>query len=143
MTPEKIVRNFNRCSDWEERYLYLIELGECLPSYPNSKMITQHLIEGCQSKVWLDLGYDPESRELTFLATSDAAIVKGLLALLRIPYHGKSPQEVLHFDTQAWFEVLELRSHLTPGRSQGLEAIMKKVQTTARSQLAGFPPPLI
>lgn len=140
MTPEKIVRNFNRCSDWEQRYLYLIELGECLPSYPNSKMIAQHLIEGCQSKVWLDLGYDPESGKLTFLATSDAAIVKGLLALLRIAYHRKMPQEVLLFDTQTWFEELELRSHLTVGRTQGLEAIVKKIQITARSQLVSLNP---
>ncbi|MDO6500451.1 SufE family protein [Photobacterium sanguinicancri] len=129
MTPEKIVGNFNRCCDWEERYLYLIELGERLPSYPDSKMTAKHLIKGCQSKVWLDLRYDSESGVLNFLATSDAAIVRGLLALLRIAYHGKLPHEVLLFDIQAWFEALDLKSHLTPGRTQGLEAIVKQVQT--------------
>ncbi|MGR5151892.1 SufE family protein [Photobacterium swingsii] len=127
MTPEKLVNNFNRCCDWEERYLYLIELGERLPNYPDAKMTAKYIVKGCQSKVWLDLSCDIESGTLIFLATSDAAIVKGLLALLRVAYHGKQPHEVRLFDIQAWFEALELKSHLTPGRTQGLDAIVKQV----------------
>lgn len=136
MTPEKMVGNFNRCSNWEERYLYLIELGERLPHYPDDQMMVQNLVKGCQSKVWLTLHYQLESKSLRFLATSDAAIVKGLLALLRIAYDEKSPQEVLLFDIHSWFEELELREHLTPSRTQGLDAIVKEVQTNARQQLS-------
>ncbi|NOH60944.1 SufE family protein [Vibrio sp. RE88] len=130
MTPEKLVKNFNRCADWEERYLYLIELGERLPQYPTSKQTDEYLVAGCQSKVWLYLTYLPESDKLNFAATSDAAIVKGLLALLSVAYHQKSPVEVKHFDVNAWFEQLELKTHLTPGRTQGLDAIVKTVSDT-------------
>lgn len=135
MTPNKISRNFSRCSDWEERYLYLIELGEKLPNYPNSKVNDDYLIAGCQSRVWLGFDYDNVSQTFMFSALSDAAIVKGLLALLRIAYHGKTVEQVLNYDIRAWFQSLDLESHLTPGRAQGLDAIIEKIQETARCTL--------
>ncbi|MDN3616427.1 SufE family protein [Vibrio gallaecicus] len=132
MTPDKIVRNFARCSDWEERYLYLIELGEKLPKYPNSKVNDEYLIAGCQSRVWLDFSYDQASQTFMFSALSDAAIVKGLLALLRVVYHDQTAVDVLNYDIRAWFESIDLKSHLTPGRTQGLDAIIEEIQNTAR-----------
>ena len=133
MTPENLVKNFNRCADWEERYLYLIELGERLPQYPTSKQTDEYLVAGCQSKVWLDLTYLPESDKLNLAATSDAAIVKGLLALLSVAYNEMSPVEIVNFDMEAWFEQLQLKTHLTPTRAQGLEAVVKQAKADARS----------
>ncbi|MEF1172279.1 SufE family protein [Vibrio sinaloensis] len=60
MTPEKILRNFSRCADWEERYLYLIELGERLPAYPLDKQQDDYLVAGCQSQVWGDMQYSKQ-----------------------------------------------------------------------------------
>ncbi|WED23973.1 cysteine desulfuration protein SufE [Vibrio sp. JC009] len=129
MTPEKLLKNFCRCSDWEERYLYLIELGEKLPEFPAEKRSDAYLAKGCQSQVWLDVTQDSNSGRIEFQATSDAAIVQGLLALLRVAYQDRTPEEIQAFDIEAWFEALQLKDHLTPTRTQGLEAIVSTVRT--------------
>lgn len=128
MTPEKVLRNFNRCKDWEERYLYLIELGERLKPYPPSKLNDRHIVQGCQSQVWVDFKVDNEG-VVTITATSDSAIVKGLLSLVCIAFSGKHLDEIASFDVIQWFDELNLKSHLTPGRTQGLEAIIRTVKT--------------
>jgi len=131
MTPEKLVHNFNRCMDWEERYLYLIELGEKLPIYPSDKQTTQYLVHGCQSKVWLYMDNNDVTGLIKFHACSDAAIVQGLLALLSVAYHACRPDEVLTFDIESWFDALELKNHLTPSRAQGLDAIVNRIRQQA------------
>ncbi len=129
MTPEKVVKNFARCSDWEERYLYLIELGEQLPNFPQEQMTEQFLLPGCQSRVWLVQRYQDD--QLNIRATSDAALVKGLLKLVLIAYDGKSKNQVCDFDIEAWFKQLELSSHLSPSRTQGLEAMVRAITAFA------------
>lgn len=130
VTPEKILKNFNRCADWEERYLYLIELGERLPLYPSDKQTDEYLISGCQSRVWVYIDCS-EQGSINIKATSDSSIVKGLLSLITIAYDQQPLNHVLSFNIQAWFDSLELRSHLTPGRIQGLDAVIKWVLTQA------------
>ncbi len=131
MTPERIIKNFTRCGDWEERYLYLIELGQRLPAYPSDKMDESHLVEGCQSKVWLAIWVEDD--QILFDAASDTLIVKGLIALIRIAFHGKSPSQVIGFDIDTWFEQLGLNTHLTPGRQQGLYAMVNKIREFAKT----------
>lgn len=131
MTPDKITRNFQRCKDWEEKYLYLIELGERLPPYPSEKHPDQ-LVRGCQSQVWLQLELDKDSSRLVLHTTSDAAIVRGLLALLHIAYHDVEMESALNFDIRKWFEDLQLLSHLTPTRASGLDAIVRQIQSHCR-----------
>ncbi len=132
MTPEKVIRNFNRCVDWEERYLYLIELGERLEDYPTEKLDGDHLVAGCQSQVWVCSRLD-EHGKIALKATSDSSIVKGVLSLVLVAYNNQSAEDVLSFDIHTWFEELDLKSHLTPGRTQGLEAIVKSVRNLAYS----------
>ncbi|MCG9582354.1 cysteine desulfuration protein SufE [Vibrio tubiashii] len=136
MTPEKVIRNFNRCVDWEERYLYLIELGERLEDYPTEKLDDDHLVAGCQSQVWLCSKLD-EHGKIALKATSDSSIVKGVLSLVLVAYNNQSAEDVLSFDIHTWFEELALKSHLTPGRTQGLEAIVKSVRNLAYSYQQG------
>ncbi len=128
MTPEQILKNFNRCVDWEERYLYLIELGERLPPYPSNKLTDDYIVSGCQSQVWVYMSRSDQGL-INIQATSDSSIVKGLLSLLTIAYDQQPLNHVLSFDIQAWFESLDLRAHLTPGRTQGLDSIIKWVIT--------------
>ncbi|WP_194436136.1 SufE family protein [Vibrio fluminensis] len=135
MTTEKILRNFNRCVNWEERYLYLMELGERLKPFPSDKMNERFLVRGCQSQVWLEQYYD--NQELVIVATSDTGLVRGLIALVTIAYEGKTPKQVLEFGITDWFRQLELDSHLTASRTQGLEAIVASVVKLASSELAG------
>lgn len=132
MTPEKVIRNFNRCVDWEERYLYVIELGERLEDYPTEKRDDDHLVAGCQSQVWVCSKLD-EHGKIALKATSDSSIVKGVLSLVLVAYNNQNAEDVLSFDIHTWFEELDLKSHLTPGRTQGLEAIVKSVRNLAYS----------
>ncbi len=132
MTPEKLVKNFNRCQDWEERYLYIIELGERLNAISDDKRTEDYLIKGCQSQVWLDQVKD-DNGVFHFFGDSDAAIVKGLVAVTVIAFDSKTPKEILDFDINQWFEELELHKHITPTRSQGLSAMVASIQNTAEN----------
>ncbi|KHT47723.1 SufE family protein [Vibrio sinaloensis] len=139
MTPEKVLKNFSRCADWEERYLYLIELGERLPAYPLDKQQDDYLVTGCQSQVWVDIQCSKQGI-LTLRATSDSSIVKGLLSLISIAYDKQSVEHAKRFDVHAWFDSLELKSHLTPGRTQGLDAIIQHVRhLAAQSDITPLP----
>lgn len=132
MTPDKLKRNFDRCAYWEERYMYLIELGERLPAFPITKLDDEHLIAGCQSNVWLDLTIDLEG-QMSIQATSDSSLVKGLIALVLIAYNEQKVSDVLSFDIKTWFTRLDLQSQLSPSRSQGLEAIVKHILNQAQT----------
>lgn len=129
MTPEQLVKNFQRCADWEQRYLYLIELGKKLPVLPIAEREDALRIRGCQSQVWLEQTIDEQGR-YQFRADSDAAIVKGLLALVILVYQARTASEILAFDIRTWFTQLELQQHLTPTRVQGLFAIVNRIQQT-------------
>ncbi|MHC0464909.1 cysteine desulfuration protein SufE [Kosakonia cowanii] len=127
---EKLVRNFNRCANWEEKYLYIIELGQRLPALSAEEHNADNLIQGCQSQVWIVMQRNDEGViELT--GDSDAAIVKGLIAIVFALYQQMTPQDIVAFDVRPWFEKLALTQHLTPSRSQGLEAMIRAIRTKA------------
>ncbi|MGF1764727.1 SufE family protein [Aliivibrio kagoshimensis] len=126
MTPEKVTLNFRCCVDWEEKYLYLIELGERFCTLSESEQIDIHRLHGCQSRVWVVLNKNENVIEL--MACSDSVIVNGLLALIVIAYDKKSSEQVLEFDLKYWFEQLELEQHLTPTRAIGIAEIVKQIQ---------------
>jgi len=127
---EKLVRNFNRCANWEEKYLYIIELGQRLPVLSAEAHNADNLIQGCQSQVWIVIQRNDEGViELT--GDSDAAIVKGLIAIVFALYQQMTPQDIVAFDVRPWFEKLALTQHLTPSRSQGLEAMIRAIRTKA------------
>jgi cysteine desulfuration protein SufE len=127
---EKLVRNFDRCANWEEKYLYIIELGQRLPALSAEAHNADNLIQGCQSQVWIVMQRNDEGViELT--GDSDAAIVKGLIAIVFALYQQMTPQDIVAFDVRPWFEKLALTQHLTPSRSQGLEAMIRAIRTKA------------
>lgn len=127
---DKLVRNFNRCANWEEKYLYIIELGQRLPALSAEAHNADNLIQGCQSQVWIVMERNAEGAiELT--GDSDAAIVKGLIAIVFALYQQMTPQDIVAFDVRPWFEKLALAQHLTPSRSQGLEAMIRAIRTKA------------
>ncbi len=130
MTPEKLLKNFQRCKDWEERYLYLMELGERMCNLSEEKRTDESKLRGCQSQVWVSLSLDDGNIKLD--AFSDAGIVRGLLALIIIAYNDTPIDNALDFDIKAWFESLDLEQHLTPTRTMGLNAIVKQVQQMAQ-----------
>ncbi|MEM6049753.1 cysteine desulfuration protein SufE [Erwinia sp. P7711] len=128
---EKLVRNFTRCANWEEKYLYVIELGAMLPELSESLHQPENIISGCQSQVWILMDSDEEGRVI-LRGDSDAAIVKGLIAVVFVLYQRMTPAEILAFDVRPWFEQLALTQHLTPSRSQGLEAMIRAIRQKAQ-----------
>ena len=129
---DKLLRNFNRCANWEEKYLYIIELGQRLAPLAPEQYVAKNIMQGCQSQVWIVMGRDEQGR-ITLQGDSDAAIVKGLIAIVFILYDGMNAADVLAFEVRPWFEQMALAQHLTPSRSQGLEAMIRAIRTRAAS----------
>lgn len=127
---DKLLNNFSRCANWEEKYLYIIELGGRLPELPQSEHQPANTIQGCQSQVWIVMRQQPDGC-IAFEGDSDAAIVKGLIAIVFILYQQMTVQDIVAFDVRPWFEKLSLAQHLTPSRSQGLEAMIRSIRAKA------------
>ncbi|HBY41484.1 MAG TPA: Fe-S cluster assembly protein SufE, partial [Alteromonas sp.] len=109
---------------------YIIDLGKALPRLQDEQKTPERLVKGCQSSVWLVTSVD--EGKLHFDADSDAVIVHGLLALVMAAYNDKTPQQILDFDIDGYFEALDLERHISPTRGNGLRAIVGKIQTLAK-----------
>ncbi|MDV7024142.1 cysteine desulfuration protein SufE [Atlantibacter subterranea] len=127
---EKLLRNFNRCANWEEKYLYIIELGQRLPALSDEAHRAENKIQGCQSQVWIVLNQRDDG-VIELQGDSDAAIVKGLIAVVFALYQQMTAQDIIAFDVRPWFEQMALTQHLTPSRSQGLEAMIRAIRARA------------
>jgi cysteine desulfuration protein SufE len=133
LAQDELIADFEMFEDWMDRYQYLIDLGRRLPEFPEELKIEENRIRGCQSQVW----FVPENVDgrLNFQAVSDAAIVSGLIALLLRLYSGRNPQDIL--DTPPDFVgALQLESHLSPTRSNGLSSMLTAIRRFATEALA-------
>ena len=119
---QEIVAEFSIYEDWMDKYSYLIELGNDLKNLDPKQKSDQHLIKGCQSRVWLV----PEFKDgkIYFEGESDAVIVKGLVALLLRVVSGRTPEEIMKSDLH-FVDDIGLKQHLSPTRSNGLVAMIK------------------
>ncbi|MGB5258335.1 MAG: SufE family protein [Woeseiaceae bacterium] len=128
----EVIEEFAMFDDWMDRYQYLIDLGRRLPEFPDALKTEENLIRGCQSQVWF-VASENDGR-LEFRAISDAAIVSGLIALLLRLYSGRYPQDIL--DTPPEFvTALNLESHLSATRSNGLSSMLKAIRGFATEAL--------
>ena len=125
----ELVDEFSDIDDWMDRYSYIIDLGNSLPEIDDSKKTPSNLIEGCQSRVWLDASLDEEGR-VHFTADSDAIIVKGIISLLISVLNGHTPDEILNADLH-FINDIGLGEHLSPTRSNGLVAMVKQMKMYA------------
>lgn len=129
---DELIADFEMFEDWMDRYQYLIDLGRRLPDFPEQQKTDENRIRGCQSQVWF-VAHSEDGR-LHFNAISDAAIVSGLIALLLRLYSGRTPQDIL--DTEPDFvAALELESHLSPTRSNGLSSMLAAIRRFAAEAL--------
>jgi cysteine desulfuration protein SufE len=122
---------FNASLGWEQRARLLMQWGERLPSVADDEKVDEHLVDGCESKVWL-LGNLEEGR-WQFRAASDARLIRGLVALLLARVNGLSTQELQQVDLPDWFNQLGLSRQLSPSRSNGLNAVLQKMRGMADS----------
>lgn len=130
---EEIIEEFLMFDDWMQRYEHIIESGKALPKIAGEYKNEDHLIKGCQSRVWLHA--EPKEDKLVFSADSDAILTKGIIALLLRVYSERTPEEIL--DTEPFFiEEIGLKEHLSPTRANGLLSMVKQIKLLALAQKA-------
>ncbi len=131
ISSDDIVDTLGFFDSWEDRYKYIIDLGKELPPMDDSLHTEDRLVRGCQSQVWIDTAIT--EGKLQIEVDSDAFIVKGLLGVVLAAYNNKSPEDVLAFDIDAYFDQLELMNHLSPTRGNGLKAMVARIRAIAES----------
>lgn len=125
---DEIIAEFSDIEDWMDRYAYIIDLGNALPPIDEQYKTPSHIIEGCQSRVWLNAEWVDGS--IIYTADSDAIIVKGIISLLIKVLSGHTPDEILNADLY-FIEKIGLAEHLSPTRSNGLVAMVKQIRMYA------------
>ena len=125
---DEIIDEFSGLDDWMDKYQLLIDLGNEQEPLDEKYKIESNLIDGCQSRVWLQADY--VDGKINFTAESDALIVKGIVALLIRVLSGHTPQEILDADLY-FIEEIGLKEHLSPTRSNGLLAMVKQMRVYA------------
>ena len=120
----EIIEEFSSFDDWMDRYSLLIEYGNGLEALPEADKTDANLIDGCQSKVWFTA--EMQDGKVVYHGDSDAILVKGIVALLIRVLSGHTPEEIVN--TQLYFiDEISLREHLSPTRSNGLNAMLRKM----------------
>ena len=127
-TQDEIIEEFSALDDWMDKYQLLIDLGNEQEPLDDQYKTEQNLIDGCQSRVWLQADY--EDGIIRFSAESDALIVKGIVTLLIRVLSGHTPQDILNANLY-FIEQIGLKEHLSPTRSNGLLAMVKQMRMYA------------
>lgn len=125
---EKIVREFEVLQDWPERYKYIIRLGSKMDTLPEEFKVEENLVRGCQSQVWLVA--EDQDDKIIFKADSDAAITKGLVALMIRFYSGHTPEEIIQTQPE-FLDKIGMAQHLSPTRANGLASMVKQMKIYA------------
>ena len=124
----EIIEEFSSFDDWMDRYSLLIDYGNSLDPFPEADKTDQNLIDGCQSKVWFTA--QMQDGKVIYQGDSDAILVKGIVALLIRVLSGHTPQEIV--ESELYFiDEINLREHLSPTRSNGLNAMLKQMHLFA------------
>lgn len=125
---DRIIRQFELLGDWPERYKYIIKLGQKLDPLDEQYKIEENLVRGCQSQVWLHT--ELQDDKIIFKADSDAAITKGLVALMVQFYSGEKPEVILNTNPD-FIKKIGMQDHLSPTRSNGLASMVKQMKIYA------------
>lgn len=125
---DEFIEDFSAIDDWMDRYSVIIEMGNAAENLDDKYKTDSNLIEGCQSRVWLQADY--EDGKIQFKADSDAIIVKGLVAMLVKVLSGHTPDEILNADLY-FVDRIGLKEHLSPTRSNGLLSMIKQMRLYA------------
>jgi len=138
LSIDQVLADFELLDDWEDRYRYVIELGRGLSPLPDAERTDANKVRGCASQVWLSTHETTRDGRLrlVFRGDSDALIVKGLVAIVIALFDARTPEEIRNIDAEALFSRLDLRSHLTTQRSNGLRALVDRIKADADAALA-------
>jgi cysteine desulfuration protein SufE len=131
-TIDELIEDFEFLDAWEDRYRYIIELGDALEEMPAELKTEEHRVLGCVSNVWLVVNVQPgDPPTIHFAADSDSQIVRGLVAILLMVCSGRTAQEILAMNVESIFDRLELGKHLSRSRSNGLHSMIKRIRKLA------------
>jgi cysteine desulfuration protein SufE len=148
LDSQGLIRLFQSAAGWEDRYRYLLKLGNSLPPLSKEQKCPDNQVHGCESQVWMidnlrlvkptqitdketgqiTPGQSQSAQTVQLICDSDARIIKGLLAALLLAIKDKAPAEILEFDEQAYLQALQLGKHLSPSRSNGLHSVIKQLK---------------
>ncbi len=130
---DDIVDIFEMLGDWDQRYQYLVELGEQLPAMPEALKTDDNKVKGCMSQVWVSAWRDDDKTAgIRYHGDCDTSIIKGVLALLIQLASGRSAREIEQLDVDELFARLNLDEHLSPNRHIGVYAIVELMKKQAR-----------
>ena len=132
-TQQEIIDEFSIFTDWMDKYAYIIEQGNKLPTLDDKYKTPENIIKGCQSRVWLQA--ETENGRINFQTESDAIIVKGLLALVMRIFNNRTFDEILEADLR-FIQEIGLTEHLSPTRSNGLLSVIKQIRFSAMAYKA-------
>ena len=129
LAQQELVEEFEMFDNWMDRYQYIIDMGKQLPDFPEERRTEEYKIQGCQSDVWMC--HEQAGDKLVFKATSDAAIVSGLIAVLLRIYSERTAEEINQTEPH-FLKDLGLDKHLSPTRSNGLHAMLERIYQVAK-----------
>jgi len=134
---QEILDTFELFADWDQRYQYLVELGEQMPAMPEGDKVEENRVKECMSIVHVAAHPDPACPDcLDYTGDCDTAIIKGVVALLVELFSGKTPLEIAGLDVDSLFQGLHLEEHLSPNRHVGVYAIVNKMKQKAEALAA-------
>ena len=136
-TIEELLEDFEFLDAWEDRYRYIIELGDELEDLDAELRVEENRVQGCVSNVWLIASFDASSPpQISFRADSDSQLVRGLVSILIMLCNNQPAPTVLALDVEDLFTRLELRNHLSRSRSNGLFSMVKRIRVLAAQGIA-------
>jgi len=137
MNVQELMEAFEMLPDWEDRYKLIEDLGRSLPNLPDDQLTEDNRIKDCNTQAWLIAHLsDEDPPKMVFEADAETATVRGLMALMLLPFRDKTPAEVLATDPDELFGPLGLESALSPTRRAGLEALLFRVRELALEHTA-------
>jgi cysteine desulfuration protein SufE len=135
ITVEELIEEFAEFEDWQDRYRYLLEIGDELPDFPEEEKTDANLVQGCQSRVWMTADVDDTpSQNLHLQADSDSAIVRGLIAILVALYDDRPAREAAEVPIESVFQRIGLGQRLSPQRSNGFYAMVNRIRDLAANR---------
>lgn len=136
MDIDEIIENFQFLDDWDDRYKYLIELGDQLDPLPVEEQTRENKVQGCVSQVWVTYSKSDDADPImTYRGASDAHIVSGLVAIALAIFSNKPASEIVKTDEKEIYDKIDLSEHITPQRSNGLNALVERIKQDAKSAL--------
>ncbi|MBL4869539.1 MAG: SufE family protein [Robiginitomaculum sp.] len=132
---EDMIGDFTFLDDWEDRYMHVIEMGKSLEGLTDDEHNTANKVNGCVSQVWLVTSQTENPVKLKYRGDSDAHIVKGLVAIAIEIFSGRTPQDIIAINAVEILNRLGLSEHLSVQRSNGLSAMIHRIQTEARTHI--------